>query len=217
MFAASEIAAHSAQLFDATQLSSENIANRAFIVADATRSSGYCYAAVCRALKPLGVELTGASAYMAQPLLLNDSRFLPLTINSVEQLRRGDIIVYTRSTAHPHGHISVYEGNYEEASDHIAPVTHTKAYGGATVFRLRDEPFPADPIIAIAPDFRAMSKYPSMENLPSEVQQAAFFQKAGSQRSTIWGELKREYKAIAKQPLLRPGSLGRRLLKFISR
>lgn len=120
-------------------LDSEHIAASALSVAEATHTSGRCYAAVCRALRPLGVDLHGAAAYQARDLLLKDKRFVPLLVNSVDELRTGDIIVYTRSHTHPYGHISVYEGNYEEASDHISAVTHTQAYGGATVFRLRNE------------------------------------------------------------------------------
>jgi hypothetical protein len=133
------------------ELSSETIASSALNVAEQTRTTGRCYAAVCRALHPLGVELSGAAAYQAQPLLLKDSRFVPLTVNSVDELRRGDIVVYTRSSTHPYGHISVYQGNYEEASDHLAPITHTKAYGGATVFRLRQGDFYDSPPLAAAP------------------------------------------------------------------
>lgn len=120
-------------------LNAENIARSSMAVAEATNSSGYCYKAVARALSPLGVQLSGASAYMARPILLNDKRFVPLSISNVDQLSRGDIIVYQNSSSHKHGHICVYEGNYIEASDHVAKVTHTQAYGGATVFRLRDE------------------------------------------------------------------------------
>lgn len=121
------------------QLSSENIASSALSVAEKTKTTGYCYAAVCRALRPLGVELSGEAAYQAEDLLKKDPRFMPLCIYSVDELRRGDIIVYTRSSSHKYGHISVYEGNYKEASDHIASITHTQAYGGAMVFRLRND------------------------------------------------------------------------------
>lgn len=120
-------------------LNAENIARSSMNVAVSTRSFGRCYAAVARALNPLGVKLTGASAYMARPQLLQDPRFVPLVVTDVAQLWRGDIVVYQKSNSHPHGHICVYEGNFLEASDHVAKVTHTEAYGGATVFRLRDE------------------------------------------------------------------------------
>lgn len=120
-------------------LNSNAIATRAMKVAQSTRTTGRCYGAVCRALHPLGVNLSGSAAYQARPLLLNDHRFVPLVISNVNQLRRGDIIVYERSSTHPYGHISVYEGDYVEASDHVSPITHTQNYGKATVFRLASE------------------------------------------------------------------------------
>ena len=120
-------------------LSSGTIAGRALSVAERRRTSGYCYSAVSQALDPLGIKLRGRAAYQARDLLLHDRRFMPVVISSVDQLQRGDIIVYNRSSSHPYGHIAVYEGNYEEASDHISSVTSTWAYGGATVFRLRSE------------------------------------------------------------------------------
>ena len=120
-------------------INSEAIATSAYQTADKTRTTGRCYAAVSRAMSPLGVSLRGAAAYEAEEQLRRDSRFVPLTIYSVDDLKRGDIIVYNRSQSHPYGHIAVYQGNYKEASDHLAPVTHTKNYGGATVFRLVNE------------------------------------------------------------------------------
>lgn len=120
-------------------LSSESIAGNAMRVAQATGTTGRCYAAVSRALNPLGVELSGMAAYQARDLLFQDKRFIALSINNVEQLRRGDIIVYNRSQSHPYGHIAVYLGKNEEASDHLAPITHTRNYGGAIVFRLAEE------------------------------------------------------------------------------
>jgi hypothetical protein len=132
-------------------LSSEAIADRAEQVARQNNTSGRCYAAVSKALKPLGVNLYGQSAYEAKALLLKDSRFVPLAVTHVDQLARGDVIVYQKSQSHPHGHISVYQGNYIEASDNISSVKHTREYGGATVFRLRDEIATA-PVPRPAPD-----------------------------------------------------------------
>ena len=123
-------------------LNSERIATSALSVAQSTRTTGRCYAAVSRALHPIGINLYGSAAYEARDILQKDDRFLPLSIYNVDELRRGDIIVYTRSNSHPYGHISVYEGNLEEASDHVSAVTHTQAYGSATVFRLRNETMP---------------------------------------------------------------------------
>ena len=153
-----------ASSYESNSLNAENIARTSMNVAQATHTSGRCYAAVCRALNPLGVRLTGASAYMAQSQLLQDSRFTPLLVSNVDQLSRGDIIVYQKSGTHPHGHICVYQGEYVEASDHIAKVTHTQAYGGATVFRLRNEllahPFISQPAYPPPTDATAASYLP---------------------------------------------------------
>lgn len=208
----------SAEERNALNLSSELIANRALIVANATKTTGSCYAAVSRALLPLGVKLTGASAYMAEPLLLQDPRFIPLSISSIEQLRRGDIIVYSASASHPHGHISVYEGDYLEASDHVSKVTHTKAYGGATVFRLRGEQLVADPVIAIAPDFRSTSRKHNSTPLNSakEIQPIPFQQGPTNDSSAgLWKKLKRTYNGIAKSS--GTGALPRRLVRYLFR
>lgn len=122
-----------------TSLSSETIAISAMQVAQQMNKTGRCYEGVCKALRPLGVELHGEAAYQANDLLMQDRRFTPLIVNDVVQLRRGDIIVYNKSQSHPYGHIAVYQGNSTEASDHVSEVTHTKNYGGATVFRLSSE------------------------------------------------------------------------------
>jgi len=167
----------SAAAFAQIDLSSESIASSALNVAEQTRTTGRCYAAVCRALHPLGVELSGAAAYQAQDLLLKDARFVPLTVNSVDQLRRGDIVVYTRSSTHPYGHISVYQGNYEEASDHVAAITHTKAYGAATVFRLRQGDFSEPSPLAAAPTYQprfAASSYRNASYLAANQAQAQY-------------------------------------------
>lgn len=143
----------------AEALTSENIASSTLRVAQATHTTGYCYAAVSKALRPLDVNLYGGAAYEAKDLLLQDQRFLPLSIASVDYLRRGDIVVFNRSSSHPYGHISVYQGNDTEASDHIAPIARTQPYGGATVFRLRDDWSVDDLPIAVAPDFGPRSQY----------------------------------------------------------
>lgn len=143
----------------ALELTSENIATSALRVAQFTNTTGYCYAAVSKAVRPLDVNLYGAAAYEARDLLLQDQRFLPLPMSSADLLRRGDIIVFDRSPSHPYGHISVYQGNETEASDHVAPIMNPQAYGGATVFRLRNDWSVDDTPVAIAPDFRAMNPY----------------------------------------------------------
>ena len=147
-----------------TALCSENIAKNALRVAEKTNTSGYCYAAVTKALKPLGVALSGRSAFMAKDLLIRDSRFSMLNGVYLAQLKPGDLIVYNANSVHPHGHIAVYEGFESEASDHIAALTPVSGYGGATVFRLKSEYERWNPegrsrnfdqSIALAPDFRS--------------------------------------------------------------
>jgi hypothetical protein len=136
-------------------LNSDAIAGSALRVAESTRSTGHCYAAVARALRPLGVSLSGEAACQAAGLLLADRRFIAIAVHSVADLKRGDIVVYACSLSHPYGHIAVCEGNDREASDHVAPVTSPQAYGSATVFRLRSEGSLDAPAFAPepAPDF----------------------------------------------------------------
>ena len=178
-------------------LDSDNIASSALRVAEATHTSGYCYGAVCRALVPLSINLHGSAAYEAKALLLKDNRFVPLTINSVDALRRGDIIVYDRSTGHPYGHISVYEGDYTEASDHVSAVTHTQAYGGATVFRLRTEIARGNGAIASGDSYGSGWREPSLRNYESGASpQASPFL---SHRETILDQTERRYYSMAKQ------------------
>lgn len=150
-------------------LSSESIAASAMQEAESTNTTGRCYAAVCRALKPLSVRLYGASAYEARDLLLQDPRFTSIYIASKDQLQRGDIIVFDRSPSHPDGHISVYQGNLLEASDHVAPVTKTQSYGGTSVFRLRGIYIADASMIPVAPSYTmqnsaSFSRQPPVQN-----------------------------------------------------
>lgn len=155
-------------------LNSEIIALSAHQMAEKTNTTGWCYAAVSRALGPLGVKLTGAAAYEAEEQLRRDGRFVPLIVFNVDDLRRGDIIVYSKSQSHPYGHIAVYEGAYREASDHLSAVTHTKNYGGAVVFRLANE-YQNHEYTALAPapapDYRAPYMHRMRGQNPSYVKQ----------------------------------------------
>jgi hypothetical protein len=54
----------------------------------------------------------------------------------------------------------VYEGNDQEASDHISAVTHTSAYGGASVFRLRHDSSYQDQPVAFAPPYQSSVQNP---------------------------------------------------------
>lgn len=159
-------AAHSAdQIYFLTELSRQNIARNALIIAETTNSYGYCYAAVTKALRPFGINLQGRSAYMAGPILSKDNRFEALSANIQVALNVGDIVVYNATNAHPHGHIAVYEGYGTEASDHIAALTPYAEYEGATIFRLKQDLLGDnanslvldDEHIRVAPDFKSKS------------------------------------------------------------
>ncbi|MBY0357864.1 MAG: hypothetical protein K2W82_07670 [Candidatus Obscuribacterales bacterium] len=146
-------ASQATAIVELPSVASEDIAVNALRVAQATSTTGYCYAAICKALKPLNVNLYGPAAYQAKDILIKDQRFLPITIKSADFLQRGDIIVFDRSASHPYGHISVYLGNDTEASDHVAKIAKHQAYGGATVFRVREE-WSIDGVpLVVAPDF----------------------------------------------------------------
>ncbi|HEY9775480.1 MAG TPA: hypothetical protein V6C81_17060 [Planktothrix sp.] len=111
-----------------------SIANNARFVAQHTHTIGWCYMSVKRALKPLGIKLMGAAAWMAGDQLQNDPRF---EMASIDDLQPGDILVHGASGAHPFGHIAVYLGNATEASDHVQQLIDGSAYGGTTVYRVK--------------------------------------------------------------------------------
>jgi hypothetical protein len=114
----------------------EHIAERAHAQANSMKSVGYCYRGVKRALKKVGVSLTGTAAWMAKDQLLDDERFLMVP---AKNLRIGDIVVHGKSRAHPYGHIAVYLGDGKEASDHVQKLVMGGRYGGTSVFRVRTE------------------------------------------------------------------------------
>lgn len=146
------------------ELDADNIAARSLIVAETMKSSGYCYSGVSKALSPLGVALTGAAAYQARDQLAADARFMPVPVEESVELRRGDILVFDKSVSHPYGHISVYQGNGQESSDHVSRLTTPGAYGGVSIFRLCSARYDiasagdrfnwTSPMPHLAPDFR---------------------------------------------------------------
>jgi len=109
-----------------------SIVNAAIRSANAHHSVGWCYAGVADALDKIGVHLHGEYAYMAKDQLLHDKRFQVVSIND---LRPGDVLVHGASGAHTSGHIAVYLGRGQEASDHIQSLIRGQGYGGTTVFR----------------------------------------------------------------------------------
>jgi hypothetical protein len=111
------------------------IAKCALKVAKSMNTVGWCYKGVCTALQPLGIHLSGAAAYEAKGQLLKDKRFAAFSISGVHDLKPGDILVHGASASHPYGHIAVYLGNSNEASDHVQQVVLNGPYSGTTVFR----------------------------------------------------------------------------------
>lgn len=95
------------------------------LAADAARNAngpgGYCYRWVKRALKRAGVDVNGASAYMAADRLARSPQFQEIQVNPKDlgQLPAGAVVVWGRGAGHPHGHISISMGDGREASDKI--------------------------------------------------------------------------------------------------
>lgn len=110
------------------------IAFRARFVATKTNTIGWCFKSVKWALKPFGIKLDGGEAWMAQEQLSSDDRFMKA---SLDDLKAGDILVHGKSVEHPFGHIAVYLGNSEEASDHVQALVSGESYGGTMIFRLK--------------------------------------------------------------------------------
>jgi hypothetical protein len=120
------------------------IAKCALNVAKNMNTVGYCYRGVKGALRPLGIHLSGAAAYEAKDQLLRDKRFAAFSINGVNDLKPGDILVHGASSSHPYGHIAVYIGNRHEASDHVQQVIVNGPYSGTTVFRYGAQAYHTD-------------------------------------------------------------------------
>jgi hypothetical protein len=113
----------------------KDLVSNAKRVASARNTVGKCYSGVADALDAIGVHLTGQSAYMAAEQLAARSNFDEV---SIKDLQPGDVLVHGKSGSHPDGHIAVYLGNNEEASDHVQSLIRGANYGGTRVFRLRN-------------------------------------------------------------------------------
>jgi hypothetical protein len=114
------------------------IAHNASRIARKMNSVGRCYRGVTLAMRDFGVTLTGMAAYEAKGQLIRDRRFKVVHANRTKDLRTGDILVNGPIKTHPYGHIAVYLGQDQEASDHIQPVLFNTIFGKTTVFRLKD-------------------------------------------------------------------------------
>ncbi|HEY9715452.1 MAG TPA: hypothetical protein V6C72_18405 [Chroococcales cyanobacterium] len=103
-------------------------------VAESMHSHGLCLKGVATALEEAGVgNIHGGDAWMAGARLAHNDHFQEIPENS--KLEPGDIVVHGPTSTNSHGHILVYLGNGEEASDHIAGLT-SMDYGQWTrVFR----------------------------------------------------------------------------------
>jgi hypothetical protein len=99
-----------------------SLAESARDTAQSMNSTGWCYRGVAQAVaRATGVQLTGGSAYMAADQLASNPKFIEISVSPelLKDLPPGAIVVWDRTDASPHGHISVSLGNGQEASDHI--------------------------------------------------------------------------------------------------
>lgn len=76
-----------------------------------SRTSGYCARYVRKALQSAGYEFTpNPSAYQyASRGTLAKAGFTKISNNVAPQV--GDVVVYNRTSKHPHGHIQIFDGN----------------------------------------------------------------------------------------------------------
>lgn len=99
----------------------KKLAQAAESTAKRMNSTGWCYKGVAESLRSIGVTATGASAYMAADQLAKNPKMKEIQVSAKDlpKLPAGAVVVWNKSGAHPHGHISVALGNGKEASDHI--------------------------------------------------------------------------------------------------
>lgn len=112
------------------------VAQAAEATARSMGSTGWCLRGVSRALAQVGVNVGGASAYMAADQLANNSKFREVSVspNELKNLPAGAVVVWGKTAASPHGHISVALGDGREASDHIQ--SQITSLRGATSYRV---------------------------------------------------------------------------------
>lgn len=100
---------------------------------------GWCYRAVATAVGRVvpGVSLSGESAYMAADQLARSPAFREVSVaaEDLPALPAGAIVVWGKTSASPHGHISIADGNGNELSDHKEQQrTQLRGYTNARVF-----------------------------------------------------------------------------------
>ncbi len=96
---------------------------------------GWCLRGVAQALARHGVNIGGASAYMAADQLAANENFTEvsgLSDADLKTLPAGAVVVWDHGNGHEHGHICISLGDGREVSDHIANMTQN--YG--TSFRV---------------------------------------------------------------------------------
>jgi len=84
-------------------------------------TTGRCYSATADVLdRVAGTRMWGASAYMAADQLAANPKFREVAAPAdLRQLPAGAVVVWGRTGASPHGHISIALGDGREASDHV--------------------------------------------------------------------------------------------------
>jgi hypothetical protein len=113
------------------------LATAARDVANSMGTTGWCYRGVKAAVaRATGVQLQGGSAYQAADQLAGSGRFREISVSpdQLRQLPPGAVVVWGKTAASPHGHISVSLGNGQEASDHIQ--TQMTSLRGAQNYRV---------------------------------------------------------------------------------
>lgn len=80
---------------------------------------GLCFRDVGRSLRKIGIETSGASAYMAADQLARNPKVKEIKVpqSQLARLPAGAIVVWDRGAGKPHGHISISTGDGKEASD----------------------------------------------------------------------------------------------------
>ena len=82
-------------------------------------TGGYCFRHVSRALAEVGIQTSGASAYMAADQLAKCDKLKEVKMDPKEfpNLPAGAVVVWDRGNGHEHGHISIADGSGGEYSD----------------------------------------------------------------------------------------------------
>lgn len=99
----------------------QKLAQSAEATANRMGSVGWCYKGVGESLRSIGVETSGASAYMAADQLAKNPKMREVQVSNEElpKLPAGAVVVWDHNAEHQHGHISIALGNGKEASDHV--------------------------------------------------------------------------------------------------